>query len=170
MFLNSVDRVQSRVSPWFPETGPLTEPGAHWFLARLASQQSTTTLLSLRPSAGVTGIHGFVGGYWRSDHTASCTQQQALLSTEFAFVFCFWVLIVAVGMLLASSFGTTRTHCGTEDRGGPSVAANNKHLNSVSAPCPFKVLTHDIPKMACGPLKEAKGLGCPQPSFPTDTQ
>lgn len=62
LFLNSVDKVQSRVSPWFPETGPLTEPGAHWFLARLASQQSTTTLLSLRPSAGVTGIHGFLGG------------------------------------------------------------------------------------------------------------
>lgn len=86
------------------------------------------------------------------------------LPSEFAFVFCFWILIVAVGMLLASSFGMTRTHCGTEDRGGPSVAANNKHLKSVLMPCPFKVLTHGIPKMACGPLEEANGLGCPQPS------
>lgn len=35
-------------------------------------------------------------------------------------------------------------------------------------PCPFKVLTHGIPEMACGPREGANGLGCPQPSFQTD--
>lgn len=75
-------------------------------------------------------------------------KQQALLPTEYAFAFCFWILIVTVGTLLASSFGMTRSRCGTEDMGAPSVAANTKHLDSILMTCPFKVLTQGIPRMA----------------------
>lgn len=53
-------------------------------------------------------------------------------------------------------------------QGCPSVAANNRHLNSVLMPCPFKVLTHGIPEMACGPPEGANGLGSPQSSFQAD--
>lgn len=98
LFLNSVDRVHPEVGYLLsPLTGSLAELRLTGLqLGWLASQPATTILPSLNHSAGVTGMCV----RWRLEIRSHVLllEQQALLPTESAFVFCFWVLIVTVGV------------------------------------------------------------------------